>query len=84
MLRSADNSYCCLGVLCDLYKKKTWISDEGLWAYGDKGIYAYPPLFVRKAADLDYTGNRFVSTLAAMNDGGKSFSEIADWIEKNL
>lgn len=28
--------------------------------------------------------NDLAHTLSSMNDGGKSFSEIADWIEENL
>lgn len=37
-LRSCDDKFCCLGVLCDLYHKET---GEGEWVTHDDGIYFY-------------------------------------------
>lgn len=31
-----------------------------------------------------YTGHNYVSHLIAMNDGGATFKEIANWIEANI
>lgn len=76
----ATNAFCCLGVLCDIGARKAW----------DGGVYEGPlgnlgngflPTDVR---DLAKIPARKQAYLAALNDGGHSFSEIADWIEANL
>lgn len=75
-LRSELNKkvfYCCLGVLCDI--------GFGTWEEKTKGIISYPdPDYIYKI-ELK-TSDMFL--LAKMNDDGKSFDEIADWIEENL
>ena len=88
-LRSSDNEYCCLGVLCDLHrrrmKKKGWVSniDMGLKSY--LGQTAYLPETVRKWAGLD-KNSPFVGhqVLTGMNDSGISFKDISDTIERYL
>lgn len=92
-----DRGYCCLGVLCDLYRK-----DKNIQGFdNEKGIFI--DLFENKSneiltddvmlwAGLD---NRdpavslglkefFSNTLSNLNDNGESFNEIADLIEQNL
>ena len=82
---SGKASYCCLGVLCDLYNK-TCKTDR--W---EKTFYSEDtdlPWTVMKWAGLDDSdpvidikSNQEASML---NDHGSSFNEIADLIKKNL
>ena len=71
--------YCCLGVLCEISKA------EKIWrdAYGYLGSDSYVFVPDRLAEEIDLQNNDQID-LAAMNDDGKSFREIANWIEENL
>lgn len=77
-LCSADREYCCLGVLIDvmgLWDDKDYPGD--LRAGGHSGILCY-----KHETELDL---RDTDILMGMNDrDGKTFLEIADWIEENL
>lgn len=97
-LRNPDNTFCCLGVLCDLHaksSKKKWkwrkIPDAP-WEYlGESGVL---PDDVLAWAGLEpyprtvrvwKTGEPRVPTdLASMNDGGAGFETIANIIDKEL
>ena len=85
-LRS-DDTYCCLGVLCDLFPGDEWAMEEGEWLMGSEASYLPPS--VMEWAGLDEhvprvpLGGRMVS-LALVNDTGRPFEEIADLIEANL
>jgi len=74
-----DGCFCCLGVLVDIYgieKKEAWGSE----AMQNDGL---PSKAVRLWSGLSQ--HIFVGRLAAMNDlEGKSFEEIADFIEEEL
>lgn len=78
-LTDKKGGYCCLGVLQRLVTRREPPSG---WDYS--GSEAMPlkmrPLNkkVRGWSDSPHI------VLAQMNDGGKNFSEIADYIEKNL
>lgn len=82
VLRDGD-SFCCLGVLCDLHSGTRngaeW-SDE--FYMGRSGTL---PQAVVDWADLP-SGDPEVgrTTLSALNDQGVSFADIADRIEKYL
>ena len=84
-----DVGFCCLGVACDISGLSTWEQaekNEGKVYHYDHAV-AILPLAVREWLGID---SLFVSIsnggqywdLAAMNDGGKKFGEIADLIEK--
>ena len=82
-LRSG-NSYCCLGVLCDLHSKETGTSWEG-----ERYIEELngTPRTVADWAGLSdavptvlYERHRF--SLSQLNDCGYSFEDIADIIDK--
>ena len=89
-----ETSHCCLGVLCELYDKATgddaWESNTvslcGRLPYAHKGENHYPSDAVLEWASL--WGDEFVNggmeSLASLNDGGKSFEEIANIIESSL
>jgi hypothetical protein len=80
-LRSKHNKFCCLGVLCEISGKTTWQPNpdsEGYIYLGSAGVL---PKAVAEAAKIE---PEVQSMLIAKNDAGRSFAEIADWIEKNL
>lgn len=92
----ATNSYCCLGVLCDLAVKAglditvTTASDRDLTYYNDDG-YELPDSVKDWAGleenlpEVDMMGlDCEVLTVAALNDDGTPFGEIADIIERDL
>lgn len=68
-----DTGFCCLGVLCDI---------QGADFDAIREEYGTLSLSVNPAKYLKDINN--VSFLSLMNDDGKSFSEIADYIEKTL
>ncbi|MGY3609896.1 MULTISPECIES: hypothetical protein [unclassified Bradyrhizobium] len=80
-----DDMYCCLGVLCDLAATGEWRRqpDGQTHVYSVDGEYddIYMPWPVMAFCGLDHNKEMAVST---MNDDGKSFADIASWIEANL
>lgn len=88
-----NREYCCLGVLCDLYKttelgkkaRAKWVEN------GDTDLIGFrlsstvftrmPSVSIRKNLGLL---SKEADTLADMNDCGKSFKQIANYIEKHL
>ena len=91
-LRRGENEYCCLGVLCDLYSPDSWQRratdtswDELVYTYvfvvGESKQDEMPQTEVLTWANLEYSDAR---ALADMNDSGKDFATIAQWIEDNL
>ena len=84
-LRQGDQ-YCCLGVLCDLYGKA--VGPEWETTFGERaGIQSMHrvdtllPIQVQKWADLMLPNPL---DLAAMNDNGSTFEELANIIERDL
>lgn len=65
-----EDKFCCLGVLLE-------VSWHGDWEWADD----YLPTEAGVAFDVPYGDQE---GLANMNDGGRTFDEIADWIEANL
>ena len=80
-LRKAGDKFCCLGVLCDLGDKSdvTWVTESGSYRYGIDTCLL--PISILTATGLSPVAQ---TKLAAMNDDGCTFNEIADWIEENL
>jgi hypothetical protein len=84
--RNSDGTdgFCCLGVLCDLVDPTKWMgeSDGGTRVYSEiEGGRCWAPITVEHAAKMTHDES---ITLAKMNDDGKSFAEIADYIEAKL
>ncbi len=91
-------AYCCLGVLCDLYRKekgKEWEKvqiDEEEQAYKYAGQDCILPAIVQEWAELKrcnpYIGTdkegSLMTAVSANDDGGMTFKEIAKGIKKNL
>ena len=78
-LRTKDGKYCCLGVAAVVNGMQMDRCGEGL--LDEKGHFrGYNPI-------AKIIGDDNVGTLYQMNDSmtdGKTFEEIADWIEKNI
>jgi hypothetical protein len=86
-LRRTD-SFCCLGVLCDVYRKDvggSWVDREAHAYFAATDFDASPfcaPLSVERWAGLtDADTSKYADT---MNDENReSFAEIADAIERD-
>lgn len=76
------NNYCCLGVACQIADVKR-ISGRGWIGYKDSHFARpnkkIPPLLIG-----DCNENKFVQQVSSMNDNGKTFTYIANFIEKNV
>jgi hypothetical protein len=97
-LRTLEDKFCCLGVLCDIYRKETKLGKWGKNRFNkfhftntkknnqkfeDQGVL---PLSVKQWAELPDCNPSIdgLHTLATLNDNGSTFQEIADIIEKNF
>lgn len=81
---ASNNTYhCCLGVLCELMGLDQFkVGNEIVFK-----DYENQEMILKLSLDLVNNiqmgfGDQLV--LSYKNDNGKSFNEIADWIEKNL
>lgn len=85
-----QHGFCCLGVLCDLYrkdqKKRLW--EQRSSAYSILGEDKILPRSVIAWAGVDdrdpVLGLDFSETASHLNDTGQDFSQIADAIEANM
>lgn len=100
MLRSRNDKFCCLGVLCDLYVKETgamWSKKASTSHYMIGGIDDILPLEVAEWAGCDQSPPviaRYVDkrgkmkeqnqTLGDINDFGVRFTTIATYIKEQL
>lgn len=90
-LRTANDEFCCLGVLCDMAVKagvlpapKHGNDDDTMeYYYGSRSRYLPDEVF--RWAKLPNSSPECGGTsLAERNDSGETFEEIADCIEANL
>ena len=80
-----DNGFCCYGVLCDIISPNEWVKCNtgcGDTFYRFQGANSMMP-------DNDILKqvmktHKCPACLAAMNDRGRSFNEIADVLQKEL
>lgn len=78
-LRSSQG-FCCLGVLCDIIDPTGWkqyTQVNGVMQFRNE--IDHLPVSV-----VEEVGEFLQSPLIRMNDSGKPFDQIADYIEKNL
>jgi hypothetical protein len=73
------NEYCCLGVAAMVLGVDKGLL-RNLGTLYDRILKTEVPRPIHGSCN----DNIVVSKLTSMNDTGKSFSEIADWIEENL
>lgn len=97
-LKTGENEFCCLGVLCQLHKELVgggrWqkVPDpppNGCYKYFYEGESDYLSPTVVEWAGLPTSAGVKVDNcstidLAVMNDSGKTFEEIADVIDKAI
>lgn len=83
--------FCCLGVFCDIIASEKWICEDLLYSkkYSYEGKSAFPDLtfinFVKlKKVDEYEVEQQFAHLAENMNDKGKTFKQIANYIEKYL
>lgn len=86
-LRSFDDKFCCLGVLCDIEGAKWQVDGDH---YNADGSGAFLPETIREQYGVDSDFEIYdretdtYSSLSSMNDAGTTFETIADIIEKDL
>jgi len=75
--------FCCLGVACDVLNSDGWQREENVIFYSYSGYEAAQslPPSVREQLEISID---LELHLIKMNDNGKTFSEIADYIEENI
>lgn len=73
--------FCCLGVLCDLMQPTGWHKNIHQNEWSHLGNYSNLEPEIREDADLSIVATEW---LTHMNDAGKTFAEIADYIEEKL
>jgi len=84
---NSDKGFCCLGVLCDISGDGEWKPDNDpeidcqLYWIGTTATRAV--LDEKSIRKHGFSGGT-ISDLIDMNDRGKSFAEIANYIEQNL
>lgn len=90
-MRSADDHWCCLGVLCDVLRAE-WTKRAHHYQLGhqpdpEAGGYAFPHHEFLEAHGIESIESHLWD-LAYMNDGidgqPRSFKQIANYIEANL
>ena len=82
-LCTKSGQFCCLGVLADLHDD--FDQEFGEWSKGHaktiEGFSSYPPRVWIEDRGLK---DSQVDTLVSMNDAGRDFFEIANWIRNNV
>jgi hypothetical protein len=86
-LRDAGDYFCCLGVLCDIEQVPCKSTEEDYafeYKFEDARTSLYSTLSVGFSNKMGLSSNN-LDDLVDLNDNKRlSFSEIADYIEKNL
>lgn len=85
-LRSKNNTYCCVGVLCDLYDQTRWTSETNFleqYEYNSPvgEFHQTVPTNIRNQIGLS---DGLFSSLYKMNDNGAKFYQIARKLERIL
>lgn len=78
------NCFCCLGVLCDVFNPNAW-EIEGDWSYGEGPDQSHEVGVLPHNFRITYGIDPVLEALLIeMNDDGRTFSEIANYIEAKL
>jgi len=91
-LRTTSDTYCCLGVLCDLYAKDSgnnlWQENSPYTNYTFDDHAGTLPECVVKWAEINNTGTYsfqgIETSLTVKNDQGFTFEQIAKLIEEHF
>lgn len=89
-----NNYYCCLGVLCEIVHDDNWLLDREytnakgktvkFWGFENEGDIETGALPVGLATKLELSDDQIAKLIELNDEEEASFSEIADYIEKNL
>jgi hypothetical protein len=82
LLRSEENQFCCLGVLCDVYDPANWNQTKYGPHYNFDGLLPGSIYLMGHLEKL--VGSLLMMQLIKMNDNGVTFNEIADKIENHF
>jgi hypothetical protein len=84
-LRNFDNTYCCLGVLCDILPGGRWkdATETASWYEDQNGHHMRTTISFSLLSQIDLPDSEQIQ-LIRMNDAGRSFEDIADYIEGQL
>lgn len=82
-LKDSQNKYCCLGVLTDIYNKAHNKKNRG-YKNRNQVLADNVKKWAGLAHDNPSYNCEFGSSLAEINDNGRSFNFIADIIEDNF
>jgi hypothetical protein len=81
------NCFCCLGILCDIFSPSGWYITDGIyeWVHGEGLDESHeggvlPRNFRVRCGIYGHIEARLIE----MNDSGKPFTQIADYIEAQL
>ncbi len=77
-LRDSDG-FCCLGVIADVTAPEKWVACRDNTFHHD----GHAALLSDRFRESIGMRSSLQDKLTSMNDEGKSFTEIADWIEAN-
>lgn len=83
-LETLEGKFCCLGVACRIQHPRIKLKDKGLLTESSRNFKRLRDINVPNLLKGNTDDNPIVAKLTRMNDGGKSFKVIANWIEKNL
>lgn len=81
-LKDHKGRYCCLGVACEIAGHN--LDEDGKGEFGFIGSAYKNPKTPREISMDDDDGEDLPGKLAYMNDSGRTFDEIANWIEDNV
>ena len=76
--------FCALGVLCDTLGLGFSVLSDGRRAYRDRDGYRDSRVFPMHVSEEIGLAGIEISDIAKMNDEGRTFGEIADYIEREL
>lgn len=79
-----NGKFCCIGVECHLHGvSKTDLGFRKTMG-GTKDVFDRVPKYMDVIKQAENPSNSAQQFLIEMNDSGKSFKQIANWIERNL
>jgi hypothetical protein len=83
LYNSSNGSYDPIGVLCRLASTVYYNKDSDAF-YHERSKFPMKIRINKKMSECYHLSFENEKHILKMNDEGKSFSEIADWIEENL
>lgn len=84
-LRDYKDEFCCLGVLCDIINPDEWVKQHNEEEHRPRFMFRGQMEIIDLPMAVEIGLPEDVRRVAVrMNDNGKTFAEIADYLESNL